>query len=194
MTKVVQLVDLDGFFIEDAIEENNSFNGIAKTYTYEVVEKDENEDENEVEDFETIEVHTGYKVGVPLIGSFYKPRFKVDVWEDYLNLLYIYESKYNAWANSGSEENEPEKVKREDFTFWVEGLTQEEIDALHPPIIKEKTEVELLQEELTNAQIALSDVYEQLLAAQDETTSVQEALVDVYEQLLFFIEGGSRNA
>lgn len=66
---------------------------------------------------------------------------------------------------------------------WQAYLENEDIE---PPYVP--TEIELLQDELTSTQLALTDTYEQLLISQDETTAVQEALVEVYELLLTLID------
>ncbi|MNW58418.1 hypothetical protein D3C74_362830 [compost metagenome] len=54
-------------------------------------------------------------------------------------------------------------------SYWGEGLTPEEIKELTKP--QEPTELELLKAELTNTQIAITDVYEQFLLVQKELTS-----------------------
>lgn len=61
-----------------------------------------------------------------------------------------------------------------------------------PPIFQKALSVQVdeLKDELTNTQLALTDTYEQLLAAQDETTNTQLALTEVYEQLLT-LQGGA---
>lgn len=52
------------------------------------------------------------------------------------------------------------------------------------------SEIEEMQKDLTETQLALADTYEQLLKSQNEVTSVQEALVEVYEELLLLMSRG----
>lgn len=83
--------------------------------------------------------------------------------------------------------------------FWGNKIierTSEELEELFdqyienlPVEVSDSEKIHKLQSELTNAQLALTDTYEQLIRSQEETTSMQLALVDVYEQLLLITEG-----
>jgi hypothetical protein len=66
---------------------------------------------------------------------------------------------------------------------WSEGLTQEEIDELNNQP-QEPTEIELIQKQVSDTQLALIESYEATLKAQDDNTNTNLALTDVYEIIL----------
>lgn len=163
--KAVPKVNTDGLYIEDTIVDD-TFNGVVPFYadlpTQEPPKPDEefpSEQDGENEELER-EV-AGYIVGVTVPQGLFHPRFDIAMWE----------------ARELGDTSAPSP-------YWVEGLAPEEIEELTKPQPEEPTELDLLRDELTNTQVALTDTYEQLLIAQEETTSTQIALTDVYEQLL----------
>lgn len=79
--------------------------------------------------------------------------------------------------------SEPQPTETELLTAW--GAYQE-AEANKPPVL---SEIEQVREELVQMQIALTDNYEQLLAAQDDATSAQLALAEMYE-LVLSLAGG----
>ncbi|MOA24042.1 hypothetical protein D3C78_1447030 [compost metagenome] len=157
--KAVPKVNTDGLYIEDTLVDY-AFNGVVPFYANpeepELLELSDDDDQEQAEEVEP--KVAGYVVGVPVPQGLFHPRFDLVAWEA--------------------------REEGDTSDYWIEGLTPEEIEELTKQPPQEPTELERLQAELTSTQVALTDTYEQLLAAQEETTSTQVALTDVYEQLL----------
>lgn len=67
---------------------------------------------------------------------------------------------------------------------WEESATPQEIaewNEQHPVPVPVPTDVEILQEQVTDLQLALCEQYEENLMMQEELTSTQLALVELYE-------------
>ena len=121
-------VNLDGFIVDVELV-HDSASGISPIY-----EKPEPTDENEQPE----EVLVGYRVYEKCPDGFFKPRFDVQA---YLNALTQYERDYADYLNALNQydpesDNEPPippaPVNGRDF--WVEGMNQEEIDKINPPV------------------------------------------------------------
>ncbi|MNW44379.1 hypothetical protein D3C74_216110 [compost metagenome] len=153
-------VDQNGLYTDVTLVDD-AFTGVVPFYAdpeEPVLSLDTNNTDDPEQEEETEPEIAGYIVGVPVPQGLFHPRFDLVAWEE--------------GETSGQS------------SYWIEGLTPEEIEELTKPKPQEPSELERLQTELTNTQVALTDTYEQLLAAQEETTSTQVALTDVYEQLL----------
>lgn len=157
--KAVPKVNTNGLYLEDTLVDD-TFSGVVPFYALKRVFSDEIDSTDESEQPKEVEPEiAGYIVGLPVPQSLYHPRFDLSAWE-------------------AREEGDVS----DQSSFWVEGLTQVEIGELTK--LLDPTELERIQTELTNTQVALTETYEQLLVAQEETINTQNALSDVYEQLL----------
>ncbi|MFH5187097.1 hypothetical protein ACHHV8_33445 [Paenibacillus sp. TAB 01] len=111
---------------------------------------------------------TGYTVAVPVQAVLYKPRFDFEAWEAYQEALEAYNAEMAAWLNT-AEEDRGEEPLLEQPSFWIEGLTQEEIDALkNQPVPKS------LQEQLDES-LALTVQLRQELAVQKDINAANSA-------------------
>ncbi|MDU5947696.1 MAG: hypothetical protein E6Z15_11545 [Paenibacillus macerans] len=153
--KAVPKVNIDGLYIKDIIMDD-AFSSVVPFYAQEQDSGTETppEAENTAEDEQPTEgpQPAGYIVGVPVPAGLYLPRFDLAAW--------------NADNN------------RDPVAYWSEGLTPEEIAALHPP--SEPTELERLQEENTKLKVALAELAE---AAEVDKTKTQLALAELAEMI-----------
>lgn len=204
-------VDLSGKYIEPVIVDD-SVSGVLPQYVTPPAEYNEETGEPIGDTSELVLDH--YIVAIRPVDGLYEPTFdlvgydeaKTKYEEDYKNYL----EQLNAYDPESEMEPPTPPVAVDGFSFWRNGLTDEEIDDLNP--VPVPTELELLtdrvevvetestntqlalvesydevlknQEDINTTQLGLTSTYEELLAAQQETTDAQLALVDVYEQLL----------
>ena len=106
----------------------------------------------------------GYTVSVPVPPGLYKPRFDFAAWDAYLEALETtYHAEMVAWINTPEEDRGDQPVL-EQPSFWVEGLTQEEIDALKNQPVPESQEQKIarLEDELTATKLANLDTMDAL--------------------------------
>lgn len=133
--KAVPKVNTDGLYIEDVIADD-AFSGVVPFYAdppaAELPPETDNESAEQLEDDPQAD---GYVVGVPVPAGLYLPRFDLKAW-----------NKDNSMDPA---------------TYWTEGLTPEEIAALHPPA--ETTPTDLLGAELTA--IKLQNIQQQAVVS-----------------------------
>lgn len=153
--KAVPKVNIVGLYIEDTLMDD-VFSGAVPFYAQE--QDSGTGTPPETDSGATAEQPTeepqpaGYIVGVPVPAGLYLPRFDLASW--------------NADNN------------QDPVAYWSEGLTPEEIAALHPPA--EQTELECLQEENTKLKVALAELAE---AAEADKTKTQLALAELAEMI-----------
>ncbi|MNI57152.1 hypothetical protein D3C73_1121940 [compost metagenome] len=144
--KAVPKVNIDGLYLEDELVDD-AFSGVVPFYAPEpVLPLDTNNTDDPEQPEEREPEPAGYIVGVPVPQGLFRPQFDLMAWE-------------------AREEGDTSDKS----SYWGEGLTPEEIKELTKT--QEPTELELLKAELTNTQIAITDVYEQFLLVQKELTS-----------------------
>lgn len=168
--KVVPKVNTDGFYLEDELVDD-AFNGVVPFYT---------QPDNDGQDAErepTAPEIAGYNVGVPITTpGLFKPRFDLATWGTYQAAVYEAQETYiaalNEWQAKGTADGEqPVYVApKQPDKLWTEGLTPEQIAEL----TKQPEPQPKLREELTNTQIAMADMYEQMLAMQAELKALKE--------------------
>ncbi|OBA07814.1 hypothetical protein A9P44_00225 [Paenibacillus polymyxa] len=163
-------VNKDGLYLEETLVDD-AFSGVVPFYA-QTDSSDQGADTEPI----TPEI-AGYIVGVPLtITGLYKPKFNFDVWRAYESAVYEAQEAYigalNDWQAKGREADEqPVYVApKQPDKLWTEGLTSEEI----AEITKQPEPQPKLREELTNTQIAMADMYEQMLAMQAELKALKE--------------------
>ncbi|MBU9707123.1 hypothetical protein KSP24_09320 [Paenibacillus sp. AK121] len=168
--KVVPKVNTDGLYIE-VVEVDDAFSGVVPFYA-----QPDNTDQDADSEPTTPKI-AGYIVGVPLtITGLFKPRFDLAAWETYQAAVYEAQEAYitalDDWQAKGrNPENQPVYVApKQPDKLWIEGLTPEQIAEL----TKQPEPQPKLREELTNTQIAMADMYEQMLAMQAELKALKE--------------------
>ncbi|MBU5673254.1 hypothetical protein [Paenibacillus brevis] len=170
--KATPKVNTDGLYLEDTLTDN-AFTGVVPFYADPILPPDtDNDPEDEQPEEQEPEI-AGYIVGVPVPPGLYLPRFDLEGWKEYQEAMAAaneeYQDAYSEWLSL------PEEL-------WGEGLTPEQIEALHPPA--EPTELELLRtglEEIRQTteeqQEKINDTDEELANAK-ENISNQQQLVD----------------
>ncbi|MEK3851191.1 hypothetical protein MKX59_19315 [Paenibacillus sp. FSL R7-0340] len=167
--KSVAKVNTDGLYLEDELVDD-AFSGVVPFYAESVGEQDDLIAPQKP-------ALAGYAVGIPISTSgLYKPRFDLAAWETYQAAVYEAQEAYiaalNDWQAKGriAEEQPVYVAPKEPEKLWTEGLTPEQIAEL----TKQPEPQPKLREELTNTQIAMADMYEQMLAMQAELKALKE--------------------
>ncbi|OXM84616.1 hypothetical protein [Paenibacillus rigui] len=90
-------------------------------------------------------VLTGHTVAVPVTPGLYKPRFDFAAWETYQTTLEAYRISLATWQGTPEEDraSEPPSWTGEMSACWIEGLTQEELDAIKNTVPPKSTEQKL---------------------------------------------------
>lgn len=177
--KAVPKVNTDGLYMEDELVDD-AFSGVVPFYAEPepvVYDPEAPEQPEEPEDEEEVEPEiAGYIVGVPVPAGLFRPKFDLKAWEAYLEeeekARTEYQALYDAWFQLPEEEREdaPKFEGPEVPEFWIEGLSQEEIDELTKPQPEEPSELDLLKQRLA--------------AAEEENTMNQMALMELHTMLL----------
>lgn len=186
--KAVPKVNTDGLFLEDTIVDD-AFSGVVPFYADSPApEPDlspEIDDEEAEEQPEEEQDPAGYIVGVPVPAGLYLPRFDLAGWQAYQDAVAAanddYQAAYAEWANQPEDERgqPPAYTAPTQPELWSEGLTPEEIEALHPSQVP--TELELLQAENTELKLALAELAE---AQEADKTEMQLAMAELAELLV----------
>ncbi|WP_410770967.1 hypothetical protein [Fontibacillus sp. BL9] len=155
--KAVPKINMDGLYIEDVIVDD-AFSGIVPFYADPPApepdlspETDEDAAEEQPEEERE---PAGYIVGVPVPSGLYLPRFDLVGWLAYQDAIAEandeYQAAYAEWSSQPEDERgePPVYIAPAQPELWAEGLTPEEIEALHPP--QEPTEFEQLQTEVSD--------------------------------------------
>lgn len=177
-------IDLGGFYVEPELVPITA-TGITEIYETPVPVPEEELPES---------VLVGYLVAVPVPSGLYKPRFDLAAWQTavaaYDDVMDDYRSALAAY-DPESEEEPPQPPAPIDLqSFWVEGLTPQEIsdivNAPRPSSIP--AQVAELQTESVNTMLALTEVYEvnETKDAQREQEGIDTmlALTEAYELVL----------
>jgi len=123
--KAVPKINKGGLYIEDTIVDD-TFSGVVPFYAPLSELREYEQDEGSSADPSEIQPEiAGYTVGIPAPPGLYLPKFDLEGW-------------------NSREEGET----REPSSYWMEGLTQEEIEELTKPHPQEATPLDLLGEEL----------------------------------------------
>lgn len=184
--KAVPKVNIDGLFLEDELVDD-AFTGVVPFYAPEPELPPETdpapEDAPEQPEDDPEPEIAGYIVGVPVPPGLYLPRFDLDTWQTYQNAVTAAEADYRAayaeWASQPEDElgEPPVFVPPKQPELWTEGLTPEEIAALHPPA--EPTEIELLQADVADIRVQTEQQQEQIETAGAELERVKSDGADV---------------
>ncbi|MHB0944563.1 hypothetical protein ACYCSU_23740 [Paenibacillus sp. ALE1] len=166
--KAVYRVDNSGLVVDEVLVDD-AFSGVVPFYA-------QPDDQDEGTEPKKPEL-AGYTVGVPITTpGLFKPKFSLAAWKAYEDAVYeaqeAYISALNDWQAKGREEGgQPAYVApKQPDKLWTEGLTPEQIAEL----TKQPEPQPKLREELTNTQIAMADMYEQMLAMQAELKALKE--------------------
>lgn len=154
--KEIFIIDLQGYFIDVELGPNDE-TGVSEVY-----EQVEVTPATETEPAEYEERLIGYRVAIPVPPGLYKPRFDFEAWE-----------AYNAPQEpTYDDEGRPVYPPKPAVNLWVEGLTQEEIDAIRnqPAMETPDQKIERLEAELA--------------AAREENLTAFTAIADLYEMML----------
>ncbi|WP_058830695.1 hypothetical protein [Paenibacillus polymyxa] len=161
-------VNKDGLYLEETLVDD-AFSGVVPFYAQ--------PDDQDADTEPTTPEIAGYNVGVPITTpGLFKPKFNLAAWKAYESAVYEAQEAYIAaldeWQAKGRAEGEqPVYVApKQPDKLWTEGLTSEEI----AEITKQPEPQPKLREELTNTQIAMADMYEQMLAMQAELKALKE--------------------
>lgn len=178
------IVDLDGLYVEPELVPLTE-QGVTEIYeTPEPPEPEEGQEPEEIVEIEPILV--AYRVAIPVPQGLYKPRFDLEAWREAWNTYNTEMEAYNiALADWYANEEEGEKPILPDTvdegSFWIEGLTQEELDLiLNAP--KPKTELDILGEQLVQREL-------EALELKSDNLMLGQQIVDL-ELRLLAVEGG----
>ncbi|MEK5089031.1 hypothetical protein MKY98_19200 [Paenibacillus sp. FSL M8-0228] len=167
--KAAAKVNTDGLYMED-VEVDDAFSGVVPFYAESVGEQGDIVNPQKPEPI-------GYTVSVPITTTgLFKPKFDLAAWMAYEGAVYEAQESYiaalNDWQAKGriTEEQPVYVAPKEPENLWTEGLTPEQIAEL----TKQPEPQPKLREELTNTQIAMADMYEQMLAMQAELKVLKE--------------------
>lgn len=147
--KAVPKVNTEGLYIEDTIVDD-AYSGVVPFYAPEPITLPKTDDTEQPEETD-LEI-AGYIVGVPVPQGLYRPRFDIAAWEA------------------------REEGDTSDQSYWVEGLTAEEIEELTTPQPQEPTELERLRVENTELKLAIAELAE---ANENDKTETQLALAEL---------------
>ncbi len=166
--KAVPKVNTDGLYIEDTLMDD-AFSGVVPFYADlpALGSKQPPEADTTAEDEQPTEgpQPAGYIVGVPVPAGLYLPRFDLVAWQTYQDAVAAAQEAYRAACDEWAAQPEDERGEMPAYTvpeqpqkLWTEGLTTEEIAALHPPA--ELTELERLQAENLKLKQAIAELAE----------------------------------
>ena len=161
-------VNKDGLYLEEELVDD-AFNGVVPFYA----QPDDQDEGTEPKKPELL----GYTIGVPITTpGLFKPRFYLVAWQTYQSAVYEAQEAYitalDQWQSKGrvADEQPVYVAPKQPDNLWIEGLTPEQIAEL----TKQPEPQPKLREELTNTQIAMADMYEQMLAMQAELKALKE--------------------
>jgi hypothetical protein len=163
------ITGLDGLYT-DVVLVSNAESGVTPLYEQHAPDLDA---EPSAEASEP--VLTGYRVIIPVPPGLYHPRFGLSTWNAYAEVeCQAYEAYLQGplaeWQQSTDNEERgemPVYTPAKQPEFWTEGLTPEEISALHPPV--EPTDNDKIQ-------LALAEM---ALAQAEHMDSLQLALAEI---------------
>jgi hypothetical protein len=172
-------IDLDGFYIEPELVPLDTY-GVTEIYETPTLSEPE-EGEEPPEQPEPILV--GYRVAVPAPQGLFKLRYDLDAWQAaltaYDDAMDAYRAALAAY-DPDSEDGLPQLPAPVDLqAYWVEGLTQAEIDAIRNAPQPETGAEKIARLEVENALIGQQLVERELesLAAKEERDMIGAQLV-----------------
>ncbi|QJC53048.1 hypothetical protein HGI30_16690 [Paenibacillus albicereus] len=128
----------------------------------------------------------GYRVAVPVPAGLYRPRFDREAYDEHQEALSQYAAAVSAWEVLPVDERGELPELPDAPAYWVEGLTQEEIDALQPgpPEPSPAQRIEQLEVESTSTMLAVAEVYEEQAASaaaqEQQTVETMLGLAEAY--------------
>lgn len=124
------ITDVNGFMTDVDLVPIDAY---GVTPIYEIPQPEPTEEEPE-EPSEPEPILIGYRIAVPVPQPLFKPRFDIDAWEAAQSAYWASVEAYLAAMaayDPESELSEPQPPASVDLpSYWIEGLTQEEIDAI----------------------------------------------------------------
>ncbi|MCE5168538.1 XkdW family protein [Paenibacillus profundus] len=155
--KYAYITDLNGRYIEPTLVADSVTGVFDRREPVQSNEEEPQElpqkDDEQPNEPET--VHVGYMVAVPLPAGLYEPTFDV---QGYRQAMTDYEAAYAEYIaamaeyDPEGEEPQPQPPSPVDGpSFWRNGLTQDEIDALQPK--PEPSQTDVLGQELTQMKL-----------------------------------------
>ncbi|MFC4599958.1 hypothetical protein [Cohnella hongkongensis] len=178
-------VDLEGYYIEPVLVPLSQ-TGVTETRELLPAEDDE----------EPEEVVTGYIIAEKVSNGLFKPRWNFALWADYQAALIASREAHDQALADWYAETEEERGERPAYVepprpeCWVEGMPQEEIDAIRnaPQPVTTEQRVAQLESESVETMLGLAEVYETSLTAntirEQETVETMLGLAEAYEIIL----------
>lgn len=166
MQKEAIRIDLDGFSVEP---EHVPLDANDVTEIYEPQQSDEPGEDEEPQPPELVLV--GYRVAVPRPSGvqLYKPKYDIVAWKAaiaaYDDAMEAYHAALAAY-DPDSEDEPPKPPPQVDLrTFWIEGLTQAEIDAIRnaPQPETDATKIARLEQQNTTSMLAITELFEMII-------------------------------
>lgn len=169
--KEAYVTDLNGYYIEPTLVADH-VTGVFPIQEP-VPDTDELEPMEEAEEPQEPEtVLAGYTVAVPVPAGLYKPRFDLEAWKA---AEAQYEQDLEAWRREqqSQEEDEAKPLPQpvDLAQFWIEGLTQEEIDFIRNRPTP-KAPIEVLKEQNTQLLISSAQTHKQVQNMQTQNTQL----------------------
>lgn len=174
------IVDIDGFYIEPDLVPLDTY---GVTPIYEQPTSAEPEEDEEPEQAPPEPILVGYRVAVPVPPGLFKLRYDLAAWQAaltaYDDAMDAYRAALAAY-DPDSEDEPPKPPPQVDLrTFWIEGLTQAEIDA-----IRNAPQPETDQQKIARLE-------SELIASKMDNLNTMDALFDVYLMVLDLQDGGA---
>lgn len=187
--KEAYVTDLDGYYLEPTLVADH-VTGVFPIFEP-VPEPDEpesmeaQEDPEEPQEPETVLL--GYTVAVPVPPGLFKPRYDLVAWraavEQYEQDLEAWRREQQLWGEESEVEPLPPPEPVDLAQFWVEGLSQEEIEEIRnrPQVPSIPERVEKVETDTAQTMLGLVEVYEANETTDEENKKSMLAMVELYE-------------
>lgn len=169
--KEAYVTDLNGYYIEPTLVADHvtgvfPIMELAKEPELEMMNAAE-----EPQEPETILV--GYTVAVPVPPGLYKPRYDLEAWKASIAPQYEQDLESLKQKQQSQEEDEAKPLPQpvDLAQFWIEGLTQEEIDFIRNRPTP-KAPIEVLKEQNTQLLISSAQTHKQVQNMQTQNTQL----------------------
>lgn len=163
--KEAKRIDLDGFYVEPVLVPIGAY-GITPIYEKpEPPESEEADQEPELPE----PILIGYCVAVPVPSGLFKPRYDLTTWKAALS---AYDDAMDAYRaamaayDPDSEDEPPQPPQQVDLrTYWIEGLTRQEIDDIRnaPRPETDQQKIARLEQQNTISMLAVTELFEMML-------------------------------
>lgn len=172
--KAVPKVNIDGLYLEDIIVDD-TFTGVVPFYSpvLSITHGSDRLDTfTNVTNASTVDEPSsrepaGYIVGIPVPPGLFHPRFDLEAWRQYEDLIQAAEANYQEALSAWNSTPEEERADRPVLNIppmpalWIEGLTAEEIERITAPQPQAPSEMDWLGTELVARELEMLEIRRQ---------------------------------